>query len=221
MIRVLLLFAAATLALHLGAIWYPLPVNIMLHQDTISFARITFDGTEIQVAGAIQTREGTPQSANATVRHGFGSGLRVQSSGYSSQGWASPRFYGVVPRVVLTPETEVKRLGSLAFWTSATRLPVARVDWADPQKLELGLSAGPGAGNCRIIAAAFPFWVPLILFVAYPATVLISRLTRRWRRRRRRRRGECVKCGYNLTGLPEPRCPECGTSVWPGASPRS
>jgi hypothetical protein len=23
--------------------------------------------------------------------------------------------------------------------------------------------------------------------------------------------GTCVKCGYNLTGLTEPRCPECGT----------
>ena len=23
--------------------------------------------------------------------------------------------------------------------------------------------------------------------------------------------GICVRCGYNLRGLPEPRCPECGT----------
>ena len=27
----------------------------------------------------------------------------------------------------------------------------------------------------------------------------------------------CSKCGYNLTGLTEPRCPECGTPTiaWP------
>ncbi|UCC30822.1 MAG: hypothetical protein JSU86_00815 [Phycisphaerales bacterium] len=31
--------------------------------------------------------------------------------------------------------------------------------------------------------------------------------------RRRQKRGLCVKCGYNLTGLPEPRCPECGTPI--------
>lgn len=24
--------------------------------------------------------------------------------------------------------------------------------------------------------------------------------------------GRCASCGYCLTGLPEPRCPECGTS---------
>ena len=24
-------------------------------------------------------------------------------------------------------------------------------------------------------------------------------------------KGVCVRCGYDLRGLPEPRCPECGT----------
>ena len=43
------------------------------------------------------------------------------------------------------------------------------------------------------------------------AAVLVA--ARVWRRRRERRRNElglCVCCGYNLTGLTEPRCPECG-----------
>lgn len=31
----------------------------------------------------------------------------------------------------------------------------------------------------------------------------------------RRRRGLCLTCGYSLTGLSEPRCPECG-SPFPG-----
>ena len=38
---------------------------------------------------------------------------------------------------------------------------------------------------------------------------------------RRYSEGQCIKCGYNLTGLTEPRCPECGTEFAPAiAEPR-
>ncbi len=48
------------------------------------------------------------------------------------------------------------------------------------------------------------------------ATVLIWKETPAERAERVRRQGSgtvmCVKCGYNMTGLREPRCPECGTA---------
>ena len=48
------------------------------------------------------------------------------------------------------------------------------------------------------------------LFALYPALAFIRGPLRRWRRRKR---GLCIHCGYNLTGLTEPRCPECGEAI--------
>jgi hypothetical protein len=51
-----------------------------------------------------------------------------------------------------------------------------------------------------------PFCLIAGLFGAYPTWQLAL-----WNRKiRRRRRGLCVYCGYDLRGLVEPRCPECG-----------
>ena len=55
-----------------------------------------------------------------------------------------------------------------------------------------------------------PFGPLFFLFAAYPTLAFIRGPLRRYRRRKR---GLCVKCGYNLTGLMEPRCPECGTKI--------
>ena len=58
--------------------------------------------------------------------------------------------------------------------------------------------------------------VAVVMLIA-PATAAIrGPILHRYRQRRdayRRKRGLCVKCAYDLRGLPEPRCPECGTPV--------
>ena len=55
-----------------------------------------------------------------------------------------------------------------------------------------------------------PLWALFVLFTIYPARALIRGPLRR---RYRRKHNLCLKCGYNLTGLTEPRCPECFTAV--------
>lgn len=72
------------------------------------------------------------------------------------------------------------------------------------REAQIGIAHARGGGA--------PFWAPAALLLVCPAVALMSGPIRR---RRRRKRGECAKCGYNLTGLPEPRCPECGTAFIP------
>ncbi len=56
---------------------------------------------------------------------------------------------------------------------------------------------------------SLPLWL-LLLVLAAPTAYL-------WHRDRRFRfpSGHCQQCGYNLHGLTEPRCPECGTGFEP------
>ncbi len=58
-----------------------------------------------------------------------------------------------------------------------------------------------------------PLWIPALV-IAVPTVFF-------WRRSRRLAAGYCRKCRYNLTGLPEPRCPECGTEFDPSRVPRA
>lgn len=75
---------------------------------------------------------------------------------------------------------------------------------------ELDEGAIPFTGAVEVREVTLPLWMLFAVFATYPAVVLVRGPLRR---RRRRRMGLCIRCGYNLKGLPEPRCPECGRTV--------
>ena len=72
-----------------------------------------------------------------------------------------------------------------------------------------------GTGNGLTLVThklAMPSLIAFASAFAFPVLVIVRRPLRRWKRRRY---GLCLKCGYNLAGAPEPRCPECGTATRP------
>jgi hypothetical protein len=62
-------------------------------------------------------------------------------------------------------------------------------------------------GNVEAKGLGVQWWALFPLLMILPTGAFVRGPMRRWRRRRR---GLCVECGYNLTGLTEARCPECG-----------
>jgi hypothetical protein len=69
-------------------------------------------------------------------------------------------------------------------------------------RLYLGL-----CGSKRILA--LPMWSLVVIFALAPLLSFLS-----WvQRRRRKEAGQCLTCGYDLTGNVSGVCPECGTTI--------
>ena len=62
----------------------------------------------------------------------------------------------------------------------------------------------------RYYRLSVPTLSAVALLATYPTIAFIRGPLRRWRRRKR---GECLNCGYNLTGNVTGVCSECGTKI--------
>ena len=95
-------------------------------------------------------------------------------------------------------------------WDLATRLK----DWWPGFKL-IREDALLHDGEWHVTRVIIPLWFPMVLTLIAPLCWL-----RRWRRQARRvRLGLCLHCGYDLRAS-EDRCPECGSPVPTGHTPK-
>jgi hypothetical protein len=104
-----------------------------------------------------------------------------------------------------TTSVPVKGMPGIVAWTIADDICFLK-SWQAKWTIHTGL-------RYKITEYRIPRWMPAavsIVLAAYPTLACIRGPVRRWRWHRK---GLCVKCGYNLTGLPEPRCPECGAKT--------
>ncbi len=101
--------------------------------------------------------------------------------------------------------------GFILQWVEnrSARIP----DWHDANRWQgsykdyvfLSWHSGESGYTHIVLKAKFLFLCTLL--AVYPC---LSFCFARFRRHRRRKRNQCIRCGYNLTGLLKPRCPECG-----------
>jgi hypothetical protein len=108
---------------------------------------------------------------------------------------------GIVHAVYATPQPAPSAAGGRNFLNTGGKID-EQLGPFYARRVPVGKVVASGVGG--------PFWAALALLWIWPAVAFVRGPARRWRRRRASR---CTRCGYPLTGLPEPRCPECGKSA--------
>jgi len=90
--------------------------------------------------------------------------------------------------------------------------------WADKHHKLYG--AWPKTTSGEIVGASFhhyfflefPLWASTLIMLPWPVVAFVRGP---WRRAKHVADDRCLRCGYDLTGLVERRCPECGTPAAP------
>lgn len=94
-------------------------------------------------------------------------------------------------------------LGPMAVWAFFAVV-------ADPHvEVWSGRSAWMDSPVARALGS--PVWL-----IVFGIAMLVATQVGAWQVRRRLASGVCIGCGYLLTGLSKPRCPECGRAALPG-----
>jgi hypothetical protein len=97
---------------------------------------------------------------------------------------------------------------TLGAWGGTHSQPKARIPGVSRTRLQ-AVALPPAApavmGQSEIVSVS-RWWVLGVLFVPTASCW--------WRARRKPRAQECSACGYDTTGLPERKCPECGAALW-------
>lgn len=141
------------------------------------------------------------------------------SSNYPYRGWWINRTIGKHHNLGLRAGD-----GAMVFWYlkdgQTSNYPNQRDVNLELVQLVSGTSACAFEGRAGVpwdvlnpMNAAFVHgWVIRASFLLLPlALVPLPFVYLRYRRARRFKGNQCLNCGYSLRGLPQPRCPECGT----------